>query len=63
MLALVRSLSTMVDLPALHLTVLALIHFIETGTGRTNAFFRSAENSSKGIAGNITPIVHTGLRI
>ena len=56
---LVRSLSTMADLPALHLTVLALIHFIETGPGRAHAFFRSAENSSEAIAGNITPIVHT----
>jgi ABC-type branched-subunit amino acid transport system substrate-binding protein len=29
---------------------------IETGTGR-DSFFRSAENSSEGIAGNVTPIV------
>jgi hypothetical protein len=31
---------------------------METGTGR-DSFFRSAENSSEGIAGNVTPIVHT----
>jgi hypothetical protein len=31
---------------------------METGT-RRDSFFRGAENNSEGIAGNVTPIVHT----
>jgi hypothetical protein len=43
-------------LRGLHLIVLAVaLH--ETGTH--HALFRFAENSSKGIAGNVRPIVHT----
>ena len=45
---------------ALHLTVLALVSLAKPEPER-DAFFRSAENSSEGIAGNITPIVHTAL--
>jgi hypothetical protein len=48
----------MIDLRALHLTVLALIRRLEAGTGRDD-FCRSAENTSEGVAGNVNPIVHT----
>src|ERR1700732_2228725 len=48
----------MIDLRALHLTVLAHIRGLETGTGR-DGFRRPAENTSGGVAGNVSPIVHT----
>jgi hypothetical protein len=44
----------MTVLPMLHLTILARIGF-RNGT----LFFRSAEITDKGIAGNRNPIVHT----
>jgi hypothetical protein len=43
---------------ALHLTVVALIRSGGTGTSAA-IFFRSAENSSQCVAGNIISIVHT----
>jgi hypothetical protein len=48
----------MIDLRAPDLTVLALIHRLKTGTGR-NGFCRFAENNGKGVAGNVSPIMHT----
>jgi hypothetical protein len=41
----------------LHLIVLALAPY-ETGTH--HALFRFMENSSGGVAGNVSPTVHTG---
>jgi hypothetical protein len=48
----------MIDLRALHLTVLALVRRLEAGTGRDD-FCRSAENTNEGVAGKVNPIVHT----
>jgi len=55
-LAYIRSAVTMIVSRAPHLTVLALVRTAKLGPGH---FFRSAENSSEAIAGNLTPIVHT----
>jgi hypothetical protein len=59
MTAFIRSARIMIASRALHLTVLALISSFPKLEPAAVAFFRSAENSSEAIAGNVTPIVHT----